>query len=358
MKFRHVFVSLAVVFIPALRAWDFQGHRLVNELALASLPKDFPAFVHEPANAARIAFLSGQPDRWRNVDPWLEQTGPSWEDHFLDIEQLYFAGLDPRTVSSFRFDFVVQFAAARAAHADKFRPVDAAKNVAHTFEWPGFAPWAIAEWYQKLRSAFSEMKAYQEVGGTPEEIANAQANAVYVMGILGHYVGDCAQPLHTTIHHNGWSGENPNGYSTWPGLHAWIDGKDGGFIAKAGIGLPDLQPRIKVAEPLALPAADDGRDPFFSVAMDYIIASNELVEPLYRLEKAGKFSEGKDAAVTPEGRAFIEDRLLAGGQMLGRMWETAWRTTPVDTYLRTQLAKRIAPANPASPAVPPANAAK
>src|SRR2546430_9784743 len=26
----------------ALRAWDYEGHRIVNQLALASLPKDFP----------------------------------------------------------------------------------------------------------------------------------------------------------------------------------------------------------------------------------------------------------------------------------------------------------------------------
>ena len=39
------------------------------------------------------------------------------------------------------------------------------------------------------------------------------------MGVMGHYVGDCAQPLHTTKHHNGWVGENPHGYTTWPGLH-------------------------------------------------------------------------------------------------------------------------------------------
>src|SRR5207245_10998215 len=47
--------------------WDYEGHRTVNQLALASLPADFPAFVREPANAERIAFLAGEPDRWRNV---------------------------------------------------------------------------------------------------------------------------------------------------------------------------------------------------------------------------------------------------------------------------------------------------
>ena len=46
-----------------MAAWDYSGHRMVNELALAALPDDFPAFVHSPSNAERIAFLAGEPDR-------------------------------------------------------------------------------------------------------------------------------------------------------------------------------------------------------------------------------------------------------------------------------------------------------
>ncbi len=331
-----------VLLLPVAYGWDYEGHRIVNQLGLAALPPDFPSFVREPANAERIAFLAGGPDRWRNVDPWLQQVGASWTDHFLDIEQLGYAGIDPRTVSSFRLDFALAFAAGRTLHADRFPAIDPAKNVAHTREWPGFAPWAVTEWFEKLRSAFSYLKAFEEVGGTPEEIANAKADAVYVMGVMGHYVGDCAQPLHTTIHHNGWVGPNPNGYTTWPGFHTWIDS---GFIAKAHITLQDLAPRVTVAEPFVFAPREDGRDPFFPVAMDYVIAQNELVEPLYKLEKAGLMGNGEHP-VTPEARAFIEGQLLKGGQMLARTWVTAWRSAPVDAFLRSQLVKRQTPAAP------------
>ncbi|HSH15208.1 MAG TPA: S1/P1 Nuclease, partial [Verrucomicrobiae bacterium] len=43
-------------------AFDYAGHRMINELALASLPKDYPAFVREATAAERIAFLAGEPD--------------------------------------------------------------------------------------------------------------------------------------------------------------------------------------------------------------------------------------------------------------------------------------------------------
>lgn len=120
----------------------------------------------------------------------------------FNLEQIADAGLDPASVPSFRDDLIVQFAAGRTKHAAKFAPIDPEKNADHTREWPGFAPWAITEQYARLRSASAYLKVFEE-SGTPEEIANAKANAVYVMGVRGHDVGDCAQPLHTTVHHNG-----------------------------------------------------------------------------------------------------------------------------------------------------------
>ena len=94
---RFPLAVVAVLFVlagPSAHAWDYAGHRIVNALALASLPADFPAFVREPAAAERIAFLSGEPDRWKNDTglPLRHENGP---DHYLDFEQLEWAGLDP-----------------------------------------------------------------------------------------------------------------------------------------------------------------------------------------------------------------------------------------------------------------------
>lgn len=334
----------------SLVAWDYHGHRIVNQLALKALPAEFPAFVQEPANAERVAFLAGEPDRWRNVpDLIMKQSGGSWTDHFCDLEQLSEVGIDPATVSSFRYDFIVQFAKARAAHSDKLPPIDPSKNADHTREWPGFAPWAIAEYYTRLRSAFAYLKVLEELG-TPEEVANAKANAVYIMGVMGHYVGDCAQPLHTTVHHNGWVGPNPNGYSTASGIHSWIDG---GFIAKAGITLADVLPRVTEAKAISLAPRADGREPLFVAVMDYLIASQKKVEPLYAMDKESKFRIKDGAAPTQEGRDFITGRLLTGGEMLAAIWVTAWRSAPPDTYLRGQLIKRQEAANAAGAAAKP-----
>ena len=343
MKTRPLFALLfALLATAVLRAWDYEGHRIVNQLGLAALPADFPAFVREPAAIERIAFLAGEPDRWRSV-PDLPIKHYNGADHYCDLEQIPDAGLDFATLPSLRYEFAAQFAAGRAAHLDRFAFIDQSKNSDRTREWPGFAPWAITEYYGKLKSAFSYLKVFEELG-TPEEIANARANILYLMGVMGHYIGDCAQPLHTTVHHNGWVGENPQGYTRWPGIHSWIDG---GFVAKAGIKYADLAPRITPAPAIALAPRDDGRDPMFVATLDYLLMQSKLVEPLYRLEKAGKFSHSKDEAIVPEGRAFIEGQLLKGGQMLGAIWLTAWKTAGPDTYLRASLVKRQAAASAA-----------
>jgi hypothetical protein len=313
---------------------------MVNEVALASLPGDFPAFVHEPANAERIAWLCSEPDRWRSA-PDLPARHVNAIDHYLDLEELEEAGLSAGTVSAFRYEFAAQFAAGRAAHAQNFPPIEADKNADHTREWCGFLPWTIEEYFGKLRGEFARLKVLEELG-TPADIALTKTSICELMGVMGHFVGDASQPLHTTIHHNGWVGPNPHGFTTWNRVHAWIDG---GFISKAGISFADLRDRVRPVEAFSLPSvpsATAARDPLFGFVMDYLQVQFDQMVPLYELEKAGKLNHD-DQPANPEGRAFIEKQLLVGGEMLGRLWYTAWRTAAPDSYLRAQLLKKKAP---------------
>ncbi len=335
MKSRFFFAFLPWVAVATSSlAWDYAGHRAVNQIALAALPDDFPAFVRQADAAERIAFLAGEPDRWRNV-PDLPIRHANGLDHYCDLEFIPEAGLEVTSLSSLRYEFAMAFAAGRAAHPENFAPIDPAKNADRTREWPGFAPWAITEAYGKLRSAFSYLKVYQELG-TPDEIANAQANAIYVMGVMGHFVGDLAQPLHTTKHHNGWVGENPHGYTETGGIHAWIDG---GFFAKVGLPVEALAARAQPAAPVSTSARSDRRDPVFAAVIDYFVAQHAEVERLYQLEKDGKFKADDDGGWR-DGAEFLQGQLLRGGQMLAALWLTAWRDTVPDVYLRASLLRR------------------
>ena len=319
-------------------AWDYEGHHAVNELALASLPKNFPAFALTPTARDRIAFLAGEADRWRNETSVKNGTGlalghASGPDHYIDLEDLRLYGLTPATLPPLRYDFAADIVKVRAAHPERFPAIDPDKDADHTRELSGFMPWAITENYEKLQSGFSTLAALEKFGGTPTEIENAKQDIVYVMGVMGHFVGDASQPLHTTMHHHGWVGENPNHYTTSFGFHAWIDG---GFFRKTGgIDVKKLSVKIHPAEKIA--AADDPNG-IFHTSVDFIVAANQLVEPLYRLDYDGKLSnkENRDA----EGRTFLEGQLVKSGQLLGNLWFTAWQTAPEDTFLERELKLR------------------
>jgi hypothetical protein len=325
--------------IQNVNAWDYEGHHAVNELALASLPSDF-GIPLTPALQDRIEFLAGEPDRWRNTSdlPLKHVNGP---DHYFDLEDLKLCGLTPETLPVMRYDFVADLARARAEHPERFPPIDPAKDADHTRELDGFLPWAITEYYEKLKSDFSVLKAFQTHGGTPEEIANAQADIVYVMGVMGHFVGDGSQPLHTTKYFNGWDpGDNPKGYTTRPTFHAWIDG--GYFRKVGGIKVQLLIDKIQPAECIANADEPDG---MFHDVMAYLVEQNKFVEPLYEMDKNGQLTGEGDKGM--EAVPFLENQLVKAGQMLGNIWYTAWLDAPEDTYLERQLDQRnAAPANP------------
>jgi hypothetical protein len=315
-------------------AWDYEGHRVVNQLGLASLPTNFPAFVREPAAAERIAFLAGEMDRWRNTTD-LSLKNYSFPDHYIDMEELAEYGLKAEMLPIFRYDFVAELALYRKAHPGKFPEPDAASNQDHTRGLVGLLPWAIAESVGKLKSNFSYLKAYEE-GGTPEEIANAQADIIYVMGVMGHLIGDASQPLHTTIHHHGWVGDNPHDYTTSRGFHSWIDG--GYFNKTGGADLAALRSKLRPAQLVSINGRPAKAEETFQVGVLFLIEQNKQVEPLYQLDKDGRLSgEGEKGL---EGKAFLEGQLLKSGQLLGDLWFTAWQQAPPDSFLKGQLARR------------------
>ena len=336
-------------------AWDYEGHHAVNAMALASLPANFPAFALTPEAKTRITFLAGEPDRWRNISSFKSGTGMalshcSGPDHYLDLEELKALDLTPETLSPFRYMFVADIVKARLAHPERFPAIDPAKNSDHTRELCGFLPWAISENFEKLQSGFATLAALEKAGGTADEIANARQDILYVMGVMGHYVGDASQPLHATMYHHGWTtNNNPNHYGTSPTFHAWIDGTF--FKKTGGIDMGKLLPKVVPAEKLAT----EDPDAIFRAAVKFVVEDNQLVEPLYQMDQAGKLSNKGNAGA--EGREFLEGRMLKSGQLLGSLWLTAWQTAPEDTFLERELQQRAAAATNAPAEVVPAKPA-
>ena len=333
MKWLMISASLLLASVNSARAWSYEGHRAVNLLALRALPDTFPAFVREPVATERIAFLSGEPDRWRNVSD-ASLSHQNGLDHHIDFEDLDRVDIAALELPAFRNVFSASIGVALEKHPERFPQPDETQNKDHVQEFVGHLPWSTAEAYARLKSAFSYLKAYEQAG-TPEEVANAKENVIYTMGVLGHYVGDGAQPLHTTRHYNGWDGENPHGYTTARTFHAWID--EGFLRDTGGIQIDDLASRLRAAQLLVLPQ-NSRPDPLFRTILAYLLEQHGKMEPLYQLEKDGKLTPGHPESA--EGRAFLETQLLRGAEMLASLWFTAWRDAPPDKYLIGKLAER------------------
>ena len=220
---RAAAVVLAVQFWVPTWGWNAHGHRIITLLALDGLPADAPAWLRDAGVRARIAYQSNEPDRWRGTrtHPIGHENKP---DHFLDVELLDQFVLTLETLPRFRYDYVQVMSVSKHVHPGKVDPYDAGKDSDHYKQFPGYLPHAMAEHYAKLVSSFNTVRVLEALdeSARTEQLAMARANAIYHMGMLSHFVGDAAQPLHTTRHFNGWDGANPNGYTTSTRSHVRV----------------------------------------------------------------------------------------------------------------------------------------
>lgn len=301
---------LALAGAPAL-AWDAPGHRLITLLALDGIPADAPSFLRDAETRAMIASQSCEPDRWRGT-PSNYLRHENEMDHYLDVDDLAQFGLTLRTMPKLRYECVKAMVNAKRDHPEKVEPYDASKDAAATREWPGMVVYSIQENYAKLQASFRTLAILEKLADPARtaQLAQARANVVYHMGVLSHFVGDSSQPLHTTRHHHGWVGENPNGYTTDRGFHAKIDG---GVIAHHALTYDAL--RGGMAYGIKVNAADTWDD-----VATYLERSFAKVEPLYQLEKTGDLMK-------ETGKAFITERLADGGAMLAALYSAAWASS-------------------------------
>jgi hypothetical protein len=286
-------VAVIAVAPEFLDAWGNDGHIVINRTAARHIPESMPLFLRNAVN--QIGYLGPEPDRWRNRSeyPLKEAQEP---DHFIDMERLdTFGELPPG-----RYQF---YKKAYALH-DKAEPGSPAASDDMLPDKIGLQPYETMEVFDRLKVAFRE---YRRLRAAKESSLQAQQDAIFYAGWLGHYVADAANPLHTTVHYNGWVGENPNGYTTAKDTHGNFESR---FVT-------DNLAKLKFDDLVHAPVHLDHP---FEDYMHYLHESNLQVRPFYDLEKTGAFR----GAGTPEGVQFTRARMAAGAQMLLNLWYTAW----------------------------------
>jgi hypothetical protein len=301
-RFREVAGPLAVAGILAtgllfarptsVSAWGEYGHRLTGAVATAALPAEMPGFFRNAG--AQLAYLNPEPDRWREraereLDPALD--GATAPEHFIDLELIPTDRQAGALAAPTRF-----------AYADTLRALGLDASVV------GVLPFRMIELTQQLRTDFRRWRT------APDSTrAFIEQRIIDDAGILGHYVADGSNPTHTSKHYNGWTGENPSGYTTDRGFHSRFESA----YVQARIRPGDVGPLVMGRPAQVIPDVRAG-------VLAYLRQTNVEVPHLYDLEKASSFTPTNMDA---EHLRFTAERLAAGATMLRDLWWTAWVTS-------------------------------
>lgn len=297
MKFRVASLAVAALIAtsaPAF-AWESKGHEIVNGLAANNLAGRVPAFVTTPQASFEIRYLGPELDR-------LKGSGQSWDSdydpgHYIDLQD------DGTVAGVIRADALPVSAAAydealRSANSDQYRA--------------GYLPYAILDGWEQLRQDF----AYWRVDKGEARAIDEQL-VVRDIGTWGHYIGDGCQPLHLTVHFNGWGDyANPNGYTESHKTHALFEGEFvNRFVSERQVAA--LMPRQST---LPAPAALLSQQAVMNEIMRYLMQGSRTVPQLYQIEKRGGFANG-----SPEAVRFTASQLASGATELRDLTVWAWQ---------------------------------
>jgi len=307
---RLLSVALAAAVVSAPQgalAWGGTGHRIVGQAAARALPADVPAFLRTKQAATDLGELSREPDRSKGSGKIHDQDRDA--AHFVDIDDAgkILGGPPFLPMPATRNDYET---ALRAQGLDSVKA--------------GYLQYAIVDRWQQLATDFAYWRVLKAAEANPAWKKNRaffkadrkrrEALIQHTIGDLSHFVADGSQPLHTSVHYNGWGDyPNPNGFST-ARLHGPFESdlvRDRVDPEKVAAGMTPL----KLCQ-----CAIEQR------AVDYLSATNRLVIPFYELEKAGGLAPND-----PRGPEFATRQLSVGASELRDLIVEAWAASATRT---------------------------
>jgi hypothetical protein len=306
---RSLFLAwiLALLPVPAL-AWGYAGHRMIGEVAARHFPAEMPGFLRTKPAATEIGILSQEPDTSRNSgQPHDADLDPG---HFLDLadDGTVLGGPNLSALPPTRQDYDT---ALRAVGSNEYKA--------------GFLPYNIMDGWEQLVHDFALLRAYRGALGHAEGFhlgaADRQGYATLLslreqiilrdLGTWAHFVEDASQPMHVSVHYNGWgNGPNPQGFVMGPGLHAKFESA----FVNASVREQDFEPLMQPFHHCD--------DTVLACTAQYLTATSRWTVKLYQLEKQGAFD-----TPTAESKAFVSERLAAAADMLRNMVVDAWHAS-------------------------------
>jgi hypothetical protein len=302
---------LAAVAAPAdsALAWGATGHRLIGELGEAALPADLPAFLRTPQAVETVGEYAREPDRSKGAG--REHDTDRDPGHFVDLDD---AGKILGGPS------LADLPPTRSDYESALRAVDCASYhlaVCDSYH-AGYLPYSIIEGWQQLVKDFAYVRVLQAAiprepnlerkAWMQRDLDRREALTLRDLGEWAHFVGDGSQPMHVTVHYNGWGPfPNPNGY-TQDKIHGPFEGA----FVRTNVTIEAVRAAMTPPAPCA--------ETIEVCTGRYLAATNATVGPVYALWQAGGFT-GADPV---KGKAFAAERLAAGADELRDLVVAAW----------------------------------
>ena len=300
--------------------WGPRGHHEMNRAAVEGL--DNPEMRFLLAQKEWIVYLGPIPDSYRtNNEPFLkifEDPNHGW---FLE-QSSDLMSHPPRS----RYEFVV----------DLYEQYQRSKDKLTNVRWTGTMPYAAVEHYERVKAAFRRVRAGW---AQKQDTRYVEQEAATYIGLLGHYIADGSQPLHITIHHDGWRGDNPKKYAEEPRIHGRMESQ---FVELIGLTSADLLPRM------AKPAVLD--DPFQAI-VDHYLKAGKLTESVYEIDRNGGWADKENQ----KGRDLVYQQLAGGAELMRNLIHTAWVKSGAAPDVRTGANNPGLSSNPISPDNPAYN---
>lgn len=315
---RRAFAAAAILLAaaPPASPWGLRGHTLVNLAAVEGIPADGPVFLR-PLKGY-VGHLGIVPDTWRShAEPYLrisEDPNHGWYLGAFD-----FLKEIPRSRTEHTLRVYDEYQRTRARNPERAKEL----NIRYT----GTTAYSAMEGYERVKAGmrlyrnataqasgmFTSMASrYASVSpafNDPEAVRDMLARDIaFYLGWLGHYIADAAQPLHNTIHHDGWVGPNPANYTRDPNIHGLFETE---FV--------DLMLADEAGVNAAMRAPRHLDDPWAAIHA-HMAEAAKYVEEVYRLEQQGAYKDKDNAAA----RALVNQRLAAGASFLRDLAYTAW----------------------------------
>jgi hypothetical protein len=311
MRFRTPLALLCAALVAAplpASAWGAQGHRIVSGAAIRTLPDNVPAFLRSAAAHDEVALLGPEADRVKGAGaPLDDDDNPA---HYVDA------------LDDFSIGAVVKLSALPKDRGAYDRALHGATPASDEYA-QGYLPYSIADGWQRIVRDLAYWRV-DVVGETKAPTAEERTFFAYDrtirealtlrdVGYWSHFIGDGSQPLHVSVHFNGWNGRqygNPSNFSESRTIHARFETALVRAVANEDLVVARV-PALKIST-----------DPLLVQVGAYLATTESFVPAVYRLEAAG----GIDGH-TPAATSLVLDRLAAGAAEARDLIVEAWQAS-------------------------------